>query len=183
MTEMTSRVSGAAIHYRWRLLCLSGFLVATIPFFAPQASPGSQAESPHQPAIQFTNVTESAGIKFVHYRGNSGIAINRELFGPGVCVADFDGDGFQDIYFVNGRDLYGRGVSVRNALYHNNGDGTFTDVTEKAGAPGTGYGLGCVWGDYDNDGFPDLFVTQYGRNVLYHNNGNGTFTDVTDKAG
>src|SRR5205823_3838591 len=65
----------------------------------------------------------------------------------------------------------------------NNGDGTFTDVTEKAGVPGTGYGLGCVWGDYDNDGFPDLFVTQYGRNVLYHNNGNGTFSDVTDKAG
>ncbi len=71
----------------------------------------------------------------------------------------------------------------KNALYHNNGDGTFTDVTESAGVPGTGYGLGCVWGDYDNDGFPDLYVTQFGRNVLYHNNGNGTFTDVTDKAG
>ena len=98
-------------------------------------------------------------------------------------MADLDGDGWQDIYFVNGRDLYDRGISARNALYRNNGDGTFTDVTEKAGVPGTGYGLGCVWGDYDNDGFPDLFVTQYGRNVLYHNNGNGTFSDVTDKAG
>src|SRR5579859_1908659 len=86
------------------------------------------------------------------------------------------------MYFVNGRDLYGRGISASNALYHNNGDGTFTDVTEKAGVAGTGYGLGCVWGDYDNDGFPDLFVTQYGRNVLYHNNGDGTFSDVTDKA-
>src|SRR5579859_3274332 len=108
--------------------------------------------------------------------------INREIFAPGVCVADFDGDGYQDIYFVNGRDLYGRGVSARNALYRNNGDGTFTDITDKAGVTGTGYGLGCVWGDYDNDGFPDLFVTQYGRNVLYHNNGDGTFSDVTDKA-
>src|SRR5581483_1458844 len=133
--------------------------------------------------IQFTNLTDAAGIKFVHFKGNNGMSINREEFGPGVCVADFDGDGWQDIYFVNGRDLYNRGISVRNALYRNNHDGTFTDVTEKAGVPGSGYGLGCVWGDYDNDGFPDLFVTQYGRNVLYHNNGNGTFTDVTDKAG
>jgi len=135
------------------------------------------------PSVQFTNVTAQAGIKFVHYPGNKGMAIIREVFGPGVCVADFDGDGFQDIYFVNGRDLYDRGIVARNALYHNNGDGTFTDVTESAGVPGTGYGLGCVWGDYDNDGFPDLYVTQFGRNVLYHNNGNGTFTDVTDKAG
>jgi hypothetical protein len=136
----------------------------------------------HPPPIQFTNVTAAAGIKFTHYRGNDGIAINREIFGPGVCVADFDGDGLQDIYFVNGRDLYHRGVNARNALYRNNGDGTFTDVADKAGVPGTGYGMGCVWGDYDNDGFPDLFVSQYGRNVLYHNNGDGTFTDVTDKA-
>jgi hypothetical protein len=133
--------------------------------------------------IQFTDVTAAAGIKFVHFKGNNGISINREEFGPGVCVADFDGDGWQDIYFVNGRDLYDRGIAVRNALYRNNGDGTFTGVTDKAGVPGTGYGLGCVWGDYDNDGYPDLYVTQYGRNVLYHNNGDGTFTDVTDKAG
>src|SRR5947199_63246 len=136
-----------------------------------------------QPAIEFINVTAAAGIKFVHFKGNNAISINREEFGPGVCVADFDGDGWQDIYFVNGRDVYNRGISARNALYRNNGDGTFTDVTEKAGVPGTGYGLGCVWGDYDNDGFHDLFVTQYGRNVLYHNNGNGTFSDVTDRAG
>lgn len=132
--------------------------------------------------IQFTDITASAGIGFRHFKGNQGISINREEFGPGVCVADFDGDGWQDIYFVNGRDLYNRGITVSNALYRNNHDGTFTDVTEKAGVPGTGYGLGCVWGDFDNDGFPDLFVTQYGKNVLYRNNGNGTFTDVTDKA-
>src|SRR6201981_382617 len=136
-----------------------------------------------QSNVQFTNITQQAGIRFVHYPGNKGMAIIREVMGPGVCVADFDGDGWQDIYFVNGRDLYNRGISVRNALYRNNADGTFTDVTEAAGVPGTGYGLGCVWGDYDNDGFPDLYVPQYGRNVLYHNNGNGTFTDVTEKAG
>ncbi len=145
--------------------------------------PEVYAQNTKPAPIEFTNVTAAAGIKFVHFKGNKGISINREEFGPGVCVADFDGDGWQDIYFVNGRDLYNRGISVSNALYHNNGDGTFTDVTEKAGVPGTGYGLGCVWGDFNNDAFPDLFVTQYGRNVLYRNNGNGTFTDVTDEAG
>jgi hypothetical protein len=149
---------------------------------ATLAASGS-GENPTPTPIKFTNVTATAGIKFVHFRGNDGIPINREIFGPGVCVADFNGDGYPDIYFVNGRDLYNRGIVERNALYQNNGDGTFRDVTQTAGVPGTGYGLGCVWGDYDNDGFPDLYVTQYGRNVLYHNNGNGTFTDVTDKAG
>src|SRR3984893_1082525 len=154
-------------------------LILLTAFLCAPALPGKSPPS----AVQFTNVTAQAGIKFVHYPGNKGIAIIREVFGPGVCVGDFDGDGWQDIYFVNGRDLYDRGIVARNALYHNNGDGTFTDVTESTGVPGTGYGLGCVWGDYDNDGFPDLYVTQFGRNVLYHNNANGTFTDVTDKAG
>src|SRR5262249_23500785 len=116
-----------------------------------RGTPNLRAQSSRQPLIQFTNIAGPAGIKFVHYRGNNGIAIIREVFGPGVCVADFDGDGFQDIYFVNGRDLYNRSISTRNALYRNNGEGTFTDVTEKADIPGTGFGLGCVWGDYDND--------------------------------
>src|SRR6202040_2542991 len=128
------------------------------------ATPGGHAQVASAVSIQFTNVTSSAGIKFAHFKGNNGISINREEFGPGLCVADFDGDGWQDIYFVNGRDLYNRGIAARNALYRNNGTGTFTDVTDKAGVPGTGYGLGCAWGDYDNDGFPDLFVTQFGSN-------------------
>ena len=132
--------------------------------------------------VQFTNATKAAGIEFVHYKGAKDISTILEEAGPGVCVADFDGDGWQDIYFVNGRDQYQRGIETRNALYRNNGDGTFTDVTGKAGVPGNAYGLGCVWGDYDNDGFPDLYVTQYGKNILYRNNGNGTFTDVTAKA-
>jgi hypothetical protein len=164
-----------------RLLIL---LVLFVTIVKPSSfSPGLFAQESRSGPIEFTNVTAAAGIKFVHFKGNKGISINREEFGPGICVADFDGDGWQDIYFVNGRDLYDRGISTSNALYRNNHDGTFTDVTEKAGVPGTGYGLGCVWGDFNNDGFPDLFVTQYGRNVLYRNNGNGTFTDVTDKAG
>ena len=163
------------IFLRVLTLCLTaGFLIVVSKL---------PAQNARAPSIEFTNVAAAAGIKFKHFKGNNGISINREEFGPGVCVADFDGDGWQDIYFVNGRDLYGRGIPAANALYRNNHDGTFTDVTEKAGVPGTGYGLGCVWGDFDNDGFPDLFVTQYGKNVLYRNNGNGTFTDVTDKAG
>jgi len=144
---------------------------------------GTSAQGPIPPSTQFADVTASSGIKFLHFKGNQGISINLEEFGPGVCVSDYNQDGWQDIYFVNGRDRYGRGIAVKNALYRNNGDNTFTDVTEQAGVPGTGYGLGCAWGDYDNDGFPDLLVTQYGSNVLYHNNGDGTFTDVTAKAG
>ncbi len=132
---------------------------------------------------EFTDITTAAGIHFTHFKGNDGVSINLEEFGPGACVSDYDKDGWQDIYFVNGRDRYNRGISVKNALYRNNGDGTFTDVTDAAGVPGTNYGLGCVWGDYDNDGYPDLFVSQFGANVLYHNNGDGTFTDVTKKAG
>ena len=157
--------------------------LVVVTFIAPNFAKNSDAQSQKSTLIEFTNTTAAARINFVHFRGNDGIPINREIFGPGVCVADFDGDGYPDIYFVNGRDLYNRGISAKNALYRNNGDGTFSDVTDGAGVPGTGYGLGCVWGDYDNDGFPDLYVTQYGRNVLYHNNGNGTFTDVTDRAG
>ncbi len=134
-------------------------------------------------AVQFTNVTKAAGIHFVHFKGNKGISTILEEAGPGVGVADYDGDGWMDFYIVNGRDLYNRGITVQNALFRNNRDGTFTDVTSKAGVGGNAYGLGCVWGDYDNDGFPDLYVTQYGKCILYHNNGDGTFTDVTDQAG
>jgi hypothetical protein len=134
-----------------------------------------------QPAatVQFTDVTKAAGISFTHFNGNNGTSTILEQAGPGVCVFDYDGDGYQDIYFVNGRDLHQRGLQKRNALYRNNGDGSFTDVTEKAGAPGAGYGLGCVAGDYDNDGRADLYVTHYGKNVLYHNNGDGSFTKIT----
>ena len=108
-----------------------------------------------------------------------------ETTGAGCGFIDYDNDSWVDIYLVNsGRcDFFHPDPPLRNALYHNNRDGTFTDVTEKAGVPGGGYGMGVAVGDYDGDGWPDLFVTQYGRSILYHNNRNGTFTDVTDKAG
>src|SRR5580693_7578840 len=118
---------------------------------------GSRAGGDSTP--RFDDITKQAGVTFVHVKGNRGVANIRDEAGPGVCVFDFDGDGWPDIYFVNARDLYGRGLAARNALYRNNGDGTFTDVTNPAGVPGTGYGLGCTVGDYDNDGYPDLYVT------------------------
>ncbi len=103
----------------------------------------------------------------------------------GVALFDYDNDGLLDIYFVNSLtvDMVKSGGKTRSALYHNNGDGTFTDVTDKAGVGDVGWGMGAVVGDYDNDGFDDLYVTCLGKNHLFHNNGNGTFTDVTDKAG
>jgi hypothetical protein len=112
-------------------------------------------------------------------------AILPETAGPGCAFLDYDSDGWMDIYLVNSGpcDFYEPKVPLRNALYRNNRDGTFTDVTEKAGVAGGGYGMGVAVGDYDGDGFPDLYVTQYGRSILYHNNGNGTFSDITEKAG
>ena len=107
-----------------------------------------------------------------------------ETTGTGVGIFDYDNDGWPDIFVVNGTTLDplpGK-KQPSNHLYHNNHDGTFTDVTEKAGLAHSGWGQGVCVGDYDNDGYPDLFVTYYGKNVLYHNNGNGTFTDVSDKA-
>ncbi|MBI1927124.1 CRTAC1 family protein [Candidatus Poribacteria bacterium] len=135
--------------------------------------------------IQFVDVTEAAGIHFTHVDGRSGQKYFMETLGSGAAFFDYDNDGDADLYLVNGAPLPGyQGTETpTNHLYENNGDGTFTDVTEKAGVGDTGYGHGCAVGDYDNDGDLDLYVTNYGPNVLYRNNGDGTFTDVTGEAG
>ena len=108
-----------------------------------------------------------------------------ETVGAGCAFLDYDNDGWMDIYLVNSGpcDFYQPSVPLRNALYKNNRDGTFTDVTVKAGVPGTAYGMGVAVGDYNGDGLPDLYVTQYPNSILYRNNGDGTFSDVTAKAG
>ena len=126
-----------------------------------------------------------SGIRWTHTAGRSPQKHLPESTGPGCAFLDYDNDGWMDIYLVNSGecDFYTPPKPLRNALYHNNRDGTFTDVTEKAGVGAGGFGMGAAVGDYDNDGFPDLFVTQYGRSILYRNNGNGTFTDVTEKSG
>src|SRR6266436_8411020 len=135
-------------------------------------------------SIQFRDVTRQAGIRFVHNNGAFGKKFLPETMGPGVAFIDYDNDGWPDIFLVNGMDWPGH---VRQhttpKLYHNNHDGTFTDVTHKAGLDLETYGMGVAVGDYDNDGYDDLFVTTLGQSHLFHNNGNGTFTDVTQKAG
>jgi enediyne biosynthesis protein E4 len=126
-----------------------------------------------------------SGINWVHTSGRSPMAHLPETVGAGCAFLDYDNDGWLDIYLVNSGpcDFYQPSPPLRNALYRNNRDGTFTDVTEKARVPGSAYGMGVAVGDYDGDGLPDLYVTQYPHSILYHNNGDGTFTDVTDKAG
>ncbi len=128
---------------------------------------------------------EKSGIRWRHTAGKSAARFLPETTGPGCAFLDYDNDGWMDLYLVNSGkcDFYDPNPPLRNALYHNNRDGTFTDVTEKARVPGGGYGQGVAVGDYDGDGFPDIYVTQYGRSILYHNNGDGAFTDVTEKAG
>jgi enediyne biosynthesis protein E4 len=138
------------------------------------------------PAYAFEEVPPSAsGIKWVHTAGKSPEKYLPETTGAGCAFFDYDNDSWMDIYLVNSGkcDFFDPSPPLRNALYRNNRDGTFTDVTEKAGVAGGGYGMGAAVGDYDRDGFSDLFVSQYGRSILYHNNGDGTFTDVTEKAG
>jgi hypothetical protein len=137
--------------------------------------------------IVFTDVTTSAGL--LHARNVSGPADNKQFLleemGGGVAFFDYDHDGWLDIFLVNGTSLDPKTRDSKPAsyLFHNNRDGTFTDVTRRAGLTHSGWGQGCCVGDYDNDGFDDLFVSYWGRNVLYHNNGDGTFTDVSEKAG
>ncbi|HTZ57313.1 MAG TPA: CRTAC1 family protein [Acidobacteriaceae bacterium] len=137
-------------------------------------------------AYPFEQVPASSShITWVHTAGKSPQKYLPETTGAGCAFLDYDNDGWMDIYLVNSGkcDFYNPNPPLRNALYRNNRDGTFTDVTEKAGVAAGGYGQGVTVGDYDGDGFPDLYVTQYGRSILYHNNGDGTFTDVTEKAG
>ena len=138
------------------------------------------------PAPLFEAVPASrSGITWRHDNAMSEFRYLPETCGSGCAFLDYDNDGWMDVYLVNSgpSDFHTPASPVRNALYRNNRDGTFTDVTDRAGVPGGTFGMGVAVGDYDNDGFADLFVTAYGNCTLYRNNGNGTFTDVTDKAG
>jgi hypothetical protein len=136
--------------------------------------------------ISFLNVGREAGLNVkTIFGGEHKNKYLLETTGCGVAFYDYDNDGWLDIFLVNGTRLEGfpAGAAPTSHLFRNNRDGTFTDVTLKAGVAHSGWGQGCCIGDYDNDGWDDLFVTYFGKNVLYHNNGDGTFTDVTEKAG
>ena len=149
-------------------------------------NPGAVAGAGTDSFAAFEEVPRAtSGISWVHVSGQSPEMYLPETVGPGCAFLDYDNDGWMDIYLVNSGpcDFYTPATPLRNALYRNNHDGTFTDVTEKAGVPGNAYGMGVAAGDYDRDGWPDLYVTQYPHSILYHNNGDGTFTDVTAKAG
>ncbi len=148
-------------------------------------------------ALLAESVTSSGPIAFEEIAGRSGLAFvsdssptpnknQPETMVAGVALFDYDNDGYLDVYLVNGAaipSLEKESPKYWNRLYHNNHDGTFTDVTEKAGVAGAGYAMGVAIGDYDNDGWPDIYIVNTGKNQLFHNNGNGTFTDVTDEAG
>jgi enediyne biosynthesis protein E4 len=147
------------------------------------------AQSPENTAnpwkIQFVDVTEKSGIRFKHERAASPEKLYVETMGAGCGWLDYNLDGFLDAFFVNSGPTpsFHPSTNPQPALYHNNGDGTFTDVTAKSGIKSDGgFYFGVTVGDYDNDGYPDIYMTGYGRSVLYHNNGDGTFTDVTAKA-
>ena len=145
----------------------------------------SLALSAHAQQIQFRDITSRAGIHFTHNNGAFGKKWLPETMGPVCAFIDFDNDGYPDILLVNGTDWPGHAHAgpTTPKLYHNNHDGTFTDVTHKAGLDVPLFGLGAAVGDYDNDGFDDIFITALGQSHLFHNNGNGTFTDVTKSAG
>jgi hypothetical protein len=157
----------------WRQGTLAAFLLTASCLFAQLKCP-----------IQLREVTPQTGIVFVHTDGSSGARYIVETVASGLALFDYNCDGKIDIYFLNGRPLPGSTApEARNALYRNEGNWKFRDVTEQAGVSGGGYGLGVCVGDYDNDGDPDLYVNNFGPNVLYRNNGDGTFTDVTRQAG
>jgi hypothetical protein len=153
----------------------------------PNAPPPASAKTQvckDRPIPQLVDITQKAGITFSHLSAPEKKYIVESMAG-GVIVIDYDRDGWPDLYFTNAPMVSQalNGVAARGALYHNNHDGTFTDVTDKAGVATPCFAMGGAVGDYNNDGWPDLFITCLGQNVLYRNNGDGTFTDVTKQAG
>ena len=156
------------------------------PATSESSPPPSVEASTSRPTgpIRFTDVTAASGIRFRHHSGAFGKKYLPETMGSGVCVIDYDNDGWQDVLFVNSMDWpEHRSERATAALYHNNHDGTFTDVTRAAGLAVEMYGLGCAVGDFDNDGFDDIYITALNGNHLFRNGGKGRFVDVTAKAG
>jgi hypothetical protein len=176
------------------LLCLGLLLIASAP--AQSRDSGSQVQTHETSATipgKFIDITEKAGVRFLHQAPHTSRKYLIETMGSGVALFDCDNDGRLDLYLVNGATYNDptpkgfipqkTGPEYWNRMYHQKAVGMFEDITEKSGLKGVGYGMGVAVADYDNDGYEDVFVTAYGGNRLYHNNGDCTFTDVTDRAG
>ncbi len=181
--DKTTRKNGVS---RQRTVCpaVSPFLLAAALVLLAAGCSHTPAPAPACP-IRLVDATRNTGIRFVHYDGSSGQKYIVETVTAGLALFDYDGDGDEDIYFLNGAPLRGSppGPAPTNALYRNEGGWKFTDVTVAAGVGDTGFGLGVAAADYDNDGDVDLYVNNYGPNVLYRNNGDGTFSNATEIAG
>jgi hypothetical protein len=196
---MPATATGVSLRARFFVSVLVCTLFASfVELSAAQTkTPQTETKSPAPAATAahdiFADVTAASGTHFEYQASHTSKKYLLETMGAGVALFDYDNDGRLDIFVVNGAPLADptpkgtipqkTGPKYWNRLYHQKADGTFEDVTEKAGLTGNGYGMGVAVGDYDNDGFEDLYVTAYGGNKLYHNNGDGTFTDVTEKAG
>lgn len=156
-------------------------LLAILATNWPMMSPAQRTPAP----VTFEDVTKASGINWVHNNAHSAERHLPETVGAGCAFFDYDNDGWIDIYLINSgaSDFYTPSTSIRNALYRNNRNGTFTDVTDRAGLAGGRFGMGVAAADFDADGSVDLYITNYGRNVLFRNMGNGSFVDVTEKAG
>jgi len=181
------------IDFRFAIVFLGVLIAVPWALIAGQEHASTPTASPSGPPGKFVDITARSGVNFRYQASHTSKKYLPETMGAGVALFDYDNDGRLDIFLVNGAPLADptpKGTILQktgplywNRLYHQKTDGTFEDVTEKAGLQGAGYGMGVAVGDYDNDGFEDLYVTALGGNKLYRNNGNGIFTDVTDKAG